>query len=149
MHNAVGHGSTFDLLFKQRGRSLLFSELQSTPRLENKWGFVLRLAPSMLSRKPPQHWRGPEGTYVRRYPVLCSFAVGFWNPKWANVAPRCGTSNHQKRGSFLGSYPDTYTGLQRFVKRSPASPGQSRVQLILHAWAKYHLCLFGNKGGTC
>lgn len=55
MHNAPGHGSTFDLLFKQRGRSLLFSELPSTPRPENKWGFVLRLAPSLPSCQPPQH----------------------------------------------------------------------------------------------
>lgn len=46
-------------------------------------------------------------------------------------------------------YSDTHTGLQLFVKWLPASPGQHRVQLIPHAWAKYHLCLFGNKGGTC
>lgn len=46
-------------------------------------------------------------------------------------------------------YSDTHTGLQLFVKWLPASPGRPRVQLIPHAWAKYHLCLFGNKGGTC
>lgn len=112
MHNALGHGSTFDLLFKQRGRSLLFSELQSTPRLENKWGFVLRLAPSMLSCKPPHNWRGTEEMYVPCYPVRCSFAVWFWNPKSAKVVPDCGTSSsfmlvsvHQKHGTFLCSWP--------------------------------------------
>lgn len=46
-------------------------------------------------------------------------------------------------------HSDTHTGLQLFVKWLPASPGRPRVQLIPHAWAKYHLCLFGNKGGTC
>lgn len=59
-HNALGHGSTFDLLFKQSGRSLLLSALQSTPRPENKWGFVLRPAPTLLSCMPPQHQGGPE-----------------------------------------------------------------------------------------
>ena len=47
------------------------------------------------------------------------------------------------------TFSDTHAGSELFVKRSPASPGRPRVQLIPHAWGKYHLCLFGNKGGTC
>lgn len=57
----TGAHSTFDLLFKQSGRSFLLSVLQSVPRLENKPLFVLRPPPSLLSYTPPQLQQGRAG----------------------------------------------------------------------------------------
>lgn len=99
MHNRRGHGSTFDLLFKQRGRSLLFSELQSTPCLENKWGFVLRLAPFVLSCKPSTALGGARGD-------VCATLVGgallgavwFRNPPPTTTqTSNCGSWLYQQR----------------------------------------------------
>lgn len=145
MHNRRGHGSTFDLLFKQRGRSLLFSELQSTPCLENKWGFVLRLAPSVLSCKPSTALEGARG-------AVCATLIGgaLLRAVWFRTPPNqqlrflavpaalsrlCGSIRNEAvfQASDLQKYPDTHTGPQIFEKGLPASPGQPRVQLILHA----------------
>lgn len=73
-----GAHSTFDLLFKQSGRSFLLSVLQSVPRLENKPLFVLRPPPSLLSYTPPQLQQGRAGGWRGAVCVTALFSLVLW-----------------------------------------------------------------------
>lgn len=86
-HNAMGHGSTFDPLFKQSGRSVLLSAPQSMPRLENKRGFVRRSCPlpSALRAPPPHSTKGGGPCVSLPCPVArYTLAKWFLQPKIPN-----------------------------------------------------------------
>lgn len=146
--------------------------------LGEEMGVCSRPAPFLLFCTPPQHKEGPEEMCVQCSPVRWhgrALHCGFINfsrvPKSPKLAKphswlwkqwcshfRC-PSQTCSQTAFLffffipelqfKPYSDINTGLPLFVKWWPASPGWPGVQLIPHAWVKYHLCLFSNKGGTC
>lgn len=154
---------------KAEGHSSCQCCSQSLARRTNGGLFSIRPPPCCPAR--PHSTRGGQRRCVSRCLVRWqgeALPCGFFSFSRApnrqssflnvdTVVLSCYIWTHQKFVASTFSDPDlrfkkhsdTHTGLQLFVKWLPASPGRPRVQLIPHAWAKYHLCLFGNKGGTC
>lgn len=116
-HNALGHGSTFDLLFKQSGRSLLLSVLQSVPRLENKQGVCSPSCPLLCYPARPHATRGARGD-------LCLCTALCSNTK-CTVAASTFSLFQNWADSSSHSRTTRSHGTRGFITNTPASNFQS------------------------